>query len=104
MAKDGLPEVAKRIADCLVTEGFDLEYDDAGTIGRRYARADEVGVPISITIDYQTVKDETVTLRDRDTWQQVRIEWKAIPQLLHKFLRGEVPFSALGIPVKVAYE
>jgi glycyl-tRNA synthetase len=104
MAKDGLPEMAKRIADFLVAEGFDLEYDDAGTIGRRYARADEVGVPISITVDYQTLKDETVTLRDRDTWQQVRNEWKAIPQVVHKFLRGDVPFSALGAPVTVAYE
>ena len=104
MAKDGLPEVAKQIANFLVDEGFDLEYDDAGTIGRRYARADEVGVPISITVDYQTVKDETITLRDRDTWQQVRNGWRAIPQPVHKFLRGDLPFSALGTPVKVAYE
>ena len=104
MAKDGLPEVANQIANFLVTEGFDLEYDDAGTIGRRYARADEVGVPISITVDYQTLKDGTVTLRDRDTWQQVRNEWKAIPQVVQNFLRGDLPFSALGAPVKVAYE
>lgn len=104
MAKDGLPEVAKKIADSLVAEGFDLEYDDAGTIGRRYARADEVGVPISITVDYQTLKDKTVTLRDRDTWQQVRNEWRAIPQLVHRFLTGDVPFSALGAPVTVGYE
>ena len=104
MTKDGLSEVAKRIADFLVAEGFDLEYDDAGTIGRRYARADEIGVPISITVDYQTLKDGTVTLRDRDTWQQVRNEWKAIPQIMRSFLRGDVPFSTLGAPVRVVYE
>jgi glycyl-tRNA synthetase len=104
MAKDGLPETAADITDFLSKEGFDVEYDDDATIGRRYARADEIGVPISITIDYQTLKDRTVTLRDRDTWQQVRNEWKLIPSLVRGFLKGKVAFSALGAPVKVDYE
>jgi glycyl-tRNA synthetase len=104
MAKDGLPDIGRKIADFLATDGFDVEYDEAGTVGKRYARADEIGVPISITVDYQTTKDQTVTLRDRDTWQQVRKEWKAIPEVARGFLRGELAFSALGTPVKPTYE
>jgi glycyl-tRNA synthetase len=104
MAKDGLPEIARKISDSLTTQGFDVEYDEAGTIGKRYARADEIGVPISITVDYQTMKDQTVTLRDRDTWLQVRNDWKALPELVGNFLKGGVAFSTLGTPVKVVYE
>jgi glycyl-tRNA synthetase len=104
MAKDGLPEVAEEVASYLVDEGFEVEYDDAGTIGRRYARADEIGVPISVTVDYQTQKDRTVTLRDRDTWKQVRNAWEAIPNVVRPFFRGEIAFEGLGKPVKVVYE
>jgi glycyl-tRNA synthetase len=104
MAKDGLPEIGKEITNFLAMEGFDVEYDDAGTIGKRYARADEIGVPISLTVDYQTKKDRTVTLRDRDSWQQVRTEWAVMPELLRRFLKGGKAFSALGTAVKVAYE
>ena len=104
MAKDGLAEMARQIADFLAKRGFDVEYDDTGTIGRRYARADEVGVPISVTIDYQTLKDATVTLRDRDTWQQVRTEWKALPQPMRDYLNGGIEFTALGTIVGVTYE
>jgi glycyl-tRNA synthetase len=104
MAKDGLPELGREIRDFLAGQGFDVEYDDAGTIGKRYARADEIGVPISITVDYQTAKDGTVTLRDRDTWQQVRNDWKSIPERMRDFFNGGIAFSALGTPVKVAYE
>jgi glycyl-tRNA synthetase len=104
MSKDGLPEIAREISDSLATQGFDVEYDEAGTIGKRYARADEIGVPISITVDYQTMKDQTVTLRDRDTWLQVRNDWKALPDLVGHFLKGDAAFSTLGAPVKVVYE
>lgn len=104
MAKDGLAEMARKIAYFLAAQGFDAEYDDAGTIGKRYARADEIGVPISITIDYQTLKDATVTLRDRDTWQQVRIEWKTLPQMMRDYLNGTVQFTALGAAAQVTYE
>jgi glycyl-tRNA synthetase len=104
MAKDGLPELGREITDFLAKQCFDVEYDDAGTIGKRYARADEIGVPISITADYQTKKDGTVTLRDRDTWQQVRNDWKSIPELMRSFFKGGTSFSALGAPVEVAYE
>lgn len=71
--KDGLQNKATSIYNTLLSKGFRVEYDEAGSIGRRYARADEVGVPLGITVDYDTLKDDTITLRDRDSWRQVRI-------------------------------
>ena len=71
--KDGLQEKAQKITADL-RESFDVFYDESGSIGRRYARADESGVPVCVTVDYDTMKDETVTLRDRDTRQQERVK------------------------------
>jgi len=104
MAKNGLAELSAEIQEFLSGQGFEVEGDEGGTIGRRYARADEVGVPLSITVDYQTKENGTVTLRDRDTWQQVRNEWKAIPGLARQFFQRKLTFLELGTPVKVAYE
>jgi len=98
MAKDGLPSRAKGIRDLLVASGFSCEYDEAGSIGRRYARADEVGVPIAVTVDYQTIEDGTVTLRDRDTWKQVRSPADRLPELLGLYLRRELALHDLGVP------
>ena len=72
MNRDGLQEKAQSIAADL-RESFDVFYDESGSIGRRYARADEVGVPVCFTVDYDSLKDEAVTLRDRDTRQQERV-------------------------------
>ncbi len=104
MAKDGLSEIASEITNYLASDGFAVEYDESGTIGRRYARADEVGIPLSITVDYQTKKDATVTLRDRDSWEQVRNGWKTLPDLMRKFLQSKLRFAELGTPVQVDYE
>ena len=70
--RDGLQEKAQAIVADL-REAFDVFYDESGSIGRRYARADESGVPVCFTVDYDTLKDETVTLRDRDTREQQRV-------------------------------
>jgi glycyl-tRNA synthetase len=70
--KDGMPEMATRVAADL-RRSFAVFYDDGGAIGRRYRRQDEVGTPFGITIDGQSTQDGTVTVRDRDTLQQVRI-------------------------------
>jgi glycyl-tRNA synthetase len=70
--KDGLQEVAMGIFSEL-RENFDVFYDESGSIGRRYARADETGVPVCLTVDYDSLKDRTVTLRDRDTRAQERV-------------------------------
>jgi glycyl-tRNA synthetase len=76
--KDGLPELATKILAPLVdtTEAF---YDDSGSIGRRYARADEIGVPYCVTVDYDSQKDGTVTLRERDSREQVRLKIDELP-------------------------
>ena len=70
--KDGMPELAKRIFDDL-RASLKVFYDDGGSIGRRYRRQDEAGTPFGITIDGQSVQDQTVTVRDRDTLKQDRI-------------------------------
>jgi glycyl-tRNA synthetase len=70
--KDGLPEFAARLAADLRSH-FPVFYDESGAIGRRYRRQDEVGTPFCITVDGQTLQDGTVTVRDRDTLQQVRV-------------------------------
>lgn len=104
MAKDGLPELASEIQRLLSKNGFEVEYDESGTIGRRYARADEVGVPLSITVDYKSKDDKTVTIRDRDTWAQVRGDWEKLPEAVLRFFQGETEFEALGMPVESNYE
>jgi glycyl-tRNA synthetase len=104
MPKDGLDEAALQIVDTLIGHGFDVEYDESGTIGRRYARADEIGVPLSVTVDYQTKRDGTVTLRDRDTWTQVRSPLDSIPELARGYLAGQLPFSQLGTAVETKLE
>src|SRR2546423_1564084 len=70
--KDGQPEVAREIAGRL-RRHMTAEYDEGGSIGRRYRRHDEIGTPFAVTIDHQTLEDRTVTVRDRDTLAQERI-------------------------------
>jgi len=70
--KDGMPEVARRIAADLRRQ-FTVFYDDGGSIGRRYRRQDEAGTPYGVTVDGQTSDDQTVTVRDRDTLHQDRV-------------------------------
>lgn len=94
--KDGLPENAREIYDMLLAEGFYVSYDDSGSVGRRYARADEIGVPLCLTVDYQTMSDGTVTLRDRDTWVQVRAKSNDLLDLLGKYFKNKLEFKQLG--------
>ena len=67
-----LIEKARELAKLLVEKGVQCYYSDSGSIGKRYAKADEIGVPYCITIDYQTIDDDTATIRDRDTAKQIR--------------------------------
>lgn len=73
MKKDGMSEIAEEINFNLNEEGFISVYDEKGSIGKRYARMDEIGTPFCITVDHDTLVDNTVTLRDRDTCEQKRI-------------------------------
>ena len=70
--KDGMPEMAERIAADLRKQ-FSVFYDESGAIGRRYRRQDEIGTPYCITVDGQSIADGTVTIRDRDTLAQERV-------------------------------
>jgi glycyl-tRNA synthetase len=99
VSKDGLPEKALEIHKMLVHERFSVEYDEAGSIGRRYARADEAGSQLGITVDYDTLKDNTVTIRDRDSWEQVRARIEDLRVRLHEYFRGQIGFEQLGEPV-----
>jgi glycyl-tRNA synthetase len=74
MDKDGMGERAREIAAALRERGFAAEYDDSGSIGRRYRRQDEIGTPLCLTVDYETIEgDGSVTLRDRDSAAQSRV-------------------------------
>ncbi len=81
--RDGMPEVATKIYNDLRRK-FKIFYDDKRAVGRRYRRMDEVGTPFCITIDSQTLQDETVTLRDRDTMQQTRHKISEMEGILQK--------------------
>ncbi|MCS7125863.1 MAG: glycine--tRNA ligase [Aigarchaeota archaeon] len=77
---------AKQIYDLLRLD-YDVVYDDSGSIGRRYARQDEIGTPYCITVDHQTFEDDTVTIRYRDTTHQIRIETSKLLEFLSKNFR-----------------
>ena len=72
LQKNKLGEKAKEV-HAMLARHFMVDYDDAGQIGKRYRREDEIGTPLCITIDFDTLEDETVTVRDRDTMEQIRL-------------------------------
>jgi glycyl-tRNA synthetase len=71
--KDGLPEKARQIIDDLKFH-FNCQYDEKDSIGKRYRRQDAIGTPYCVTVDYDSLQDETVTLRFRDTMEQKRVK------------------------------
>jgi glycyl-tRNA synthetase len=86
MTKQGLGEKAQKIYSNLKRE-FDIFYDESGSIGRRYRRLEEIGVPFAVTIDKITMEDDTVTVRYRDTMQQERIKVSELQQFLQNALQ-----------------
>ncbi len=87
MRKDGQPERARKIYEDLKRRYF-VDYDESAAIGKRYRRQDEIGTPLCITIDYDTLKDGTVTVRDRDTMQQIRVAEDRLVSLVDDKLHG----------------
>ena len=81
--KDGLPEKAKEILKSLQYD-FNCQYEGKDSIGKRYRRQDAIGTPYCITVDHQSLEDQTVTLRDRDTMQQERIAIEQLHSLISK--------------------
>ena len=88
--KDGLPEIAREIIGNLKFH-FNCQYDEKDTIGKRYRRQDAIGTPFCVTVDYDTLKDNTVTLRFRDTMEQERV---SIPQL-QSIIEDKVSIASL---------
>ena len=91
--KEPLTEIAENIEITLRENGIITSYDTSGTIGRRYARADEIGVPFAITIDYESVEDHKVTIRDRDTFKQKRISINKIPEIMNQLIKNHMGFN-----------
>jgi len=83
VSKDGLVEVSKEIFNNL-KDTFHVFFDEKGSIGKRYRRQDEIGTPFCVTIDYDTLEDSTVTLRDRDTMDQERVHADSLSRTLQE--------------------
>jgi glycyl-tRNA synthetase len=81
LRKDGHPEKAQEVYRML-RERYAAAYDESGNIGRRYRRQDEVGTPVCVTVDHQTMEDQTVTARDRDSLEQQRVKIDELPSFL----------------------
>ncbi len=81
--KDGLPEIAQKIVDDLKW-GFAVAYDEKDAVGRRYRRQDALGTPFCVTVDHQTLEDQTVTIRHRDTMQQQRMKIEELNAIIEK--------------------
>ncbi len=96
--RDGLDTVAKNIFSLLHNDGLKVTYDEEGSIGKRYSRLDEIGVPVCVTIDHETLENETVTLRDRDSWLQVRVKINKLSETIKKFIFENISITQLGEP------
>jgi glycyl-tRNA synthetase len=81
--KDGLSEIATDLYNKVKTE-FNIIYDEKDAVGRRYRRQDAIGTPLCITVDHQTLEDNTVTIRNRDTMEQKRISIDRISKEITK--------------------
>ena len=82
MNKNNMPEISQKIVDNIRKSGIASFYDAGGSIGKRYRRQDEAGTPYGITVDHDTLEENTVTIRDRDTMAQERISIDAIVEVL----------------------
>lgn len=98
LTRKELADPAKDIILKLREKTLLVNYDDSGTIGRRYRRNDEIGTPYCVTVDYDTLKDGTVTIRDRDSMRQVRAPIKGIENVLYELIYRGRTFESAGNP------
>lgn len=96
LSRDELIKVARDIDKNLREAGVRVDYDDSGTIGRRYRRNDEIGTPYAVTVDYETLEDGTVTIRDRDSMKQVRAPVEGLTEILRCLLDETMKFEDAG--------
>jgi glycyl-tRNA synthetase len=100
VTKNGLPEIAWKIHSSILDAGFVSKYDQGGSIGRRYARSDEIGIPLALTIDYDnTMNHDIITIRDRDTWKQVKLPVKDLVNKLKAYFIDKIDFKDIGEPL-----
>ena len=95
LTRDDLDVVAQDIASNLRTSGLSVLYDESGSIGKRYRRQDEVGTPFCVTVDHQYFEDQTVTLRERNSALQIRVDVDSLSALLENLRNGSSAFFDL---------
>ena len=83
LKKDGLPELAQKVVDEIKYD-FNYQYDEKDSIGKRYRRQDAIGTPFCVTVDHDSLKDNCVTVRDRDTMEQVRVPISELRAMIDK--------------------
>ncbi|MBU0898363.1 MAG: glycine--tRNA ligase [Nanoarchaeota archaeon] len=98
--KDKLPKKAEEIKEMLKNDGLKIFYDNSGSIGRRYRRMDEIGVSLSVTVDHQTLKNNTVTIRNRDTMKQIRVKIDNLSKVIKNIINCKTDFKKAGKIVK----
>jgi glycyl-tRNA synthetase len=91
--KDGIPERAESVYATLRKQ-MPAFYDDSGSIGKRYARMDEIGTPYTVTIDHETLEGKGVTVRERDSQRQIRVNETQLAGALSRLLSGDEAFPA----------
>jgi glycyl-tRNA synthetase len=98
------PELVKKAKQIyqLLKPHFVCQYDELGSIGRRYRRGDEIGVLYAITIDFETLKNDDVTLRWRDSMEQIRVDIKKLSETLKKLFNDEIEFNKAGRLLKIS--
>ena len=92
--KDGLPEKAREIIDNLKFN-FNCQYDEKDSIGKRYRRQDAIGTPFCVTVDHQTIEDNSVTIRYRDTMKQERVTIDKINEIIKEQISYKKLFANL---------
>lgn len=96
LTKEDFLDVSQEIISSLKEIGIHTEYDTSGSIGRRYRRYDEIGTPFCITVDKQTLQDRTVTIRDRDTTEQVRVSIDKLQRTAEELLYTDKSIYEVG--------
>ena len=90
-----LNDEARKVYDLLKKE-FVCQFDTSGSIGRRYARADEIGIPYCLTFDFDSLEDKSITIRNRDDTKQVRVKIDKLKETLRKLLHAEIAFEKIS--------
>ncbi len=96
LSKEPFISYSLKLVEMLRNAGIYTEYDDSGSIGRRYRRFDEIGTPFCITVDHQTFEDDTVTIRDRDTTRQVRVKVDELVGVVKELLSSDKDITEFG--------